>query len=418
MTDSGESGNDVAADATRWAGILHDAKSVSAQDNERFAVWVMKSPLHMEHFLCAVAERDDALQGFEPPGICTLGQLIDLECGPVTDKELAALNATKEPAVSSDGTYAIRKSRAPRAVVSRSAAAKSARTGLIWWATAAVAVCFLIASGLWQWSGVSALRNPACMPVATVEGGVMPVRLSDGSTVSAGTGSVVSVCFSKTVREIRLLQGAADFDVAHEAERPFRVTVLAGSVQALGTRFRVSLIAGDVYASVLEGRVRMTGNVPRSVVEIGAGQRGRLTAEGRAELAGNDDDQTTAPKEARTGPQEIEGTLAELVELFNGQNRTPKFIVAGRACEYRIRLFTDVSDPGSFLHVLRTQPGLIAISRDDVVRIFDRRDRALAPGSLGSCRRQRSVPPDRTPRGAPVVSGGDAHAELRRRGMA
>jgi len=81
------------------------------------------------------------------------------------------------------------------------------------------------------------------------------VTLADGSTVALNTGSVVEVAYSPARRDIRLLQGQALFQVAHNASRPFVVTAGDRTVTALGTRFDVRLDGQAVKVVLVEGRV-------------------------------------------------------------------------------------------------------------------------------------------------------------------
>lgn len=85
------------------------------------------------------------------------------------------------------------------------------------------------------------------------------VPLEDGSVITLNTDSEVSVRFSRSRRDIRLLRGEALFDVAKDAKRPFIVNANGTSVRAVGTSFTVSLLP-DKPVEVL---------VREGVVEIG-----------------------------------------------------------------------------------------------------------------------------------------------------
>lgn len=83
------------------------------------------------------------------------------------------------------------------------------------------------------------------------------VRLADGSSVALNTASVVEVAYSAGRRDLRLLQGQALFDVAHNPARPFVVTAGDRVVTALGTRFDVRLDSRAVKVVLVEGRVKV-----------------------------------------------------------------------------------------------------------------------------------------------------------------
>lgn len=81
------------------------------------------------------------------------------------------------------------------------------------------------------------------------------IRLEDGSEVRLDTDTRLRVRFDRSERQILLEQGQALFVVAHDADRPFRVSAGGTVVTALGTTFdvrrevagaRVTLVAGSV----------------------------------------------------------------------------------------------------------------------------------------------------------------------------
>jgi transmembrane sensor len=98
------------------------------------------------------------------------------------------------------------------------------------------------------------------------------VTLSDGSRVTVGASSVVSVNMRADERHIQLREGEAYFQVKQEAARPFVVEAGEVSVTAIGTAFDVRRTGRNVAISVTEGRVRVTG-VSDAAVEINAGER-------------------------------------------------------------------------------------------------------------------------------------------------
>lgn len=89
----------------------------------------------------------------------------------------------------------------------------------------------------------------------TPVGGQETVELADGSTVVLNTASQIEVRYSDTERSVRLLEGEAFFDVAKDADRPFRVYAGSGMAAALGTAFSVRLHDSEIELVVAEGRV-------------------------------------------------------------------------------------------------------------------------------------------------------------------
>ena len=92
----------------------------------------------------------------------------------------------------------------------------------------------------------------------TLIGEQKTLHLADGSTVYLNTDTAIDVSFDQRERRILLLQGEAEFAVAHDRNRPFRVTAGNTTTEAIGTHFAVhySHAAGDV--TLLEGAIRVT----------------------------------------------------------------------------------------------------------------------------------------------------------------
>lgn len=89
----------------------------------------------------------------------------------------------------------------------------------------------------------------------TAKGERRVVTLSDGSTISLNSGSEVKVSYTRDARELLLVGGQARFDVAHDAARPFSVTVQKRAVVATGTAFDIDLFRGNLAITMIEGRV-------------------------------------------------------------------------------------------------------------------------------------------------------------------
>jgi transmembrane sensor len=94
------------------------------------------------------------------------------------------------------------------------------------------------------------------------------VLLADGSRVTLNTASKIEVRLASDHRVIRLLQGEALFEVAHDANRPFDVHAGNVTVRAVGTHFDVDRRVTRTVVTVVDGRVAMlasgrnTGNLP------------------------------------------------------------------------------------------------------------------------------------------------------------
>lgn len=119
------------------------------------------------------------------------------------------------------------------------------------WIGAAAAAC-----ALWVAAPVLVTHWQADETTGTSE--VRTVRLADGSRVVLAPGSAVAVDFRPETRNLRLLRGEAWFDVAHDANRPFRVLAGASETRVLGTAFDVRLTDQGAGVAVVRGIVEVS----------------------------------------------------------------------------------------------------------------------------------------------------------------
>jgi len=89
------------------------------------------------------------------------------------------------------------------------------------------------------------------------------IVFSDGSRVSLGADSAVSVRFDAEHRLVQLDRGEASFAVAHDPSRPFKVEAGVGTVTALGTQFTIHRGLDRVTVTVTEGTVLLAPNAER-----------------------------------------------------------------------------------------------------------------------------------------------------------
>jgi len=82
------------------------------------------------------------------------------------------------------------------------------------------------------------------------------ITLADGSVVHLNTNTAIDVSISGNERRIKLLRGEAEFEVAHDSSRPFRVNAGSTTTEALGTRFIVRYDGKAGAVTLLQGKVR------------------------------------------------------------------------------------------------------------------------------------------------------------------
>lgn len=84
------------------------------------------------------------------------------------------------------------------------------------------------------------------------------ITLQDGSVVHLDVASSIKVRLKAHQRQIELTSGRAFFEVAHDAARPFTVSVHGEHVTALGTRFQVERDDQYLLVTLAEGSIAVT----------------------------------------------------------------------------------------------------------------------------------------------------------------
>ena len=104
------------------------------------------------------------------------------------------------------------------------------------------------------------------------------ITLSDNSRVELDSGSELQVRYSGNLRDLRLVRGQAQFEVAHDARRPFHVQAGGETVIATGTNFNVDSAGQTVLVTLIEGHVEVAREDRK--IELTAGEQLSLSPEG------------------------------------------------------------------------------------------------------------------------------------------
>jgi len=167
--------------------------------------------------------------------------------------------------------------------------------------------------------------------------------LADGSVVELNKDAEISVDYSATERNIKLLRGEAYFTVAKNPDRPFIVTAGGVRVRAVGTVFNVRLKGDDVDVLVTEGKVRIDPPKPEepelkgalNAAMVGARERTTVNAAVPTPLAPEVVEATTDEIESALSWQGMrirfrDTPLDEAVAEFNRYNSETRIVVADR----------------------------------------------------------------------------------------
>lgn len=160
-----------------------------------------------------------------------------------------------------------------------------------WAAAAAIVVAIGV---VWQLSPLG--YDPGMYKTALGEQKV--VELSDHSHIALDARTRLRVRFSANARIVELLEGQAQFSVAKDPARPFKVEAGAKTIVAVGTEFNVEYVDREVYVAMVEGRVAVLSRDQAGtdsavgadaktsarplVVELSAGEGMRVRVDGAA----------------------------------------------------------------------------------------------------------------------------------------
>jgi transmembrane sensor len=144
-------------------------------------------------------------------------------------------------------------------------------------AIAAVAVFAVVGIG-----GYQIYSRPDVTIYATPVGGHRTLTFPDGTIIELSTNTEVSIANDLTRRQAWLTKGEAYFQIAHNADRPFVVTVGDHKVTDLGTKFLITRSDKHLEVALLEGRARVetiNASGPQRATELTPGEVAVATAD-------------------------------------------------------------------------------------------------------------------------------------------
>ena len=103
----------------------------------------------------------------------------------------------------------------------------------------------------------------------TTVGQQQTIALADGSQLTLDTDAALLVSWHVRTRQVRLVRGAALFQVSPRIYRPFSVTAQQTTASVVGTRFGVRLAQDQVSVTVAEGRVRVANHDAEVTLQAG-----------------------------------------------------------------------------------------------------------------------------------------------------
>jgi transmembrane sensor len=336
-----ESPTSVLEQASHWWEMLH-SDSASSSDHREFGEWVARSPERVAAYL----ETARLVRAIKSPRLIwpsTAAEVLIREAK--SSPETVLPFSTARVAVSVDRRRA-RQSR-----------------GRLAWAAAAV---LLIGVGLVLFM----LETP--QEFRTALGEQRSVLLADGSRVTLNTASTIEVNLHNGRREVRLVQGEALFEVAHDAARPFVVRAGNALLEDVGTQFNVDMHSNGTTVTVVEGRVAVDSPGARDIAGAQTDNSGRGMVEPLI-LEANDRALVTpagvgVPQRGVNVAASLAWTqrqlmfehrpLSEVAEEFNRYNRDRIDIDGAELGRQEVTGVFEAKDPASFVAFLSSIPGV------------------------------------------------------------
>jgi transmembrane sensor len=327
----------IAEQAGEWF-VANDDGPLDAQASAALATWLRTSPIHIEEFL-AVSTIARGLKEARTDAEYSLESIL-----------ARARTADDTPVQSlwpgaSEGVRGRTSGRWLRIAV-------------------AMAACAVLGFGLLLTWNVRPMQHSAAperitaLHFETGHGEQLTRRLADNSVVHLNTDSAVTVRYGATERLVMLRSGQADFEIAHEPVRAFRVIAGAAEVVDLGTKFDVRLERDSTVVTVVEGRVTVgpssasQNHSPQSV-QLSADQQTRVTKdEGPTTPIAVDALRTTAwlHRQIVFDHESLEHVAAE----YNRYSSKPIEIAAPALRNLQISGVFATDDPAAFIAFLRS----------------------------------------------------------------
>ena len=328
----------IVEEAADW--FVENRGGLDPVQRREFNAWLKTSPVHVEEYLALTA----------------LAQDFPAACDPA---DQSREQWVARPRLAEDSTVHSLWPRTPAA--DREVRARP-------WQPVAVAVSLsLVSVGLltvgyrWQNSRPSIAGNTAPLHLQTRHGEQQTHQLADHSVIHLNTDTAVTVRFDSNERLVVLEAGEADFEVAHEARRDFRVSAGSAQLVDVGTQFNVRLGPADTVVTVTEGRVNvgLTANAEHTMpyLELSAGQQIRV-ARGAwpAHPIAVDANRTTAwlHRQIKFDNE----PLALVTSEFNRYASTPFEIITPGLRDLKISGVFATDDTDAFIAFLRSLPGV------------------------------------------------------------
>ncbi len=239
------------------------------------------------------------------------------------------------------------------------------------WAVASL-VAIVLLGVVWQLSPYGMLRGV----YRTDIGEQRIVELDDRSTVALDARTRLRVRYSADARSVEITQGQAQFSVAKDPSRPFKVIAGDHTIVALGTVFTVEYVDREVQVAMLEGRVAVFAPPARErsrsaamPIELAVGEALRVRQDGRTSVTPHAD--LAAATAWRKGQVIFhDEPLAEAVRRLNRYSRVQIEVTDPALAQLSISGLFETGDTRAFADALQSYlPVTADYSDPDVIEL-------------------------------------------------
>jgi transmembrane sensor len=352
MTSTGEDQDRqvIAEQAAEW--FVVNREPLDAAQRAAFGEWLRRSPRHEAAYL----------------GLLRLSRRLQSAAAEAPSIEALLEEVRSEDAAGVRPSAARRRAR-PAAFAPRP------------WLYAALAAGLACVGLLMFWGRVIRPAPQAAQVLGgyyfTGHGQQLTQPLADGSLLHLDTDSAVYVRYERGLRQVEIGRGQVIFTVAHDPDRPFRVTAGSAQIIAVGTQFDVYLQGEVTLVTVVEGRVAVrpsssAGSAAagtRAPMQVAAGQQVRVVrGELPAQPSAVDTRHVTAWMNRQIAFEHEE--LSVVAAEFNRYSATPIVIESPELRTLPVSGVFNVDDTEAFVVFLRGLKGVGVEVTPTRIRVF------------------------------------------------
>ncbi|HMH28619.1 MAG TPA: FecR domain-containing protein [Steroidobacteraceae bacterium] len=205
------------------------------------------------------------------------------------------------------------------------------------------------------------------------------IELSDHSHITLDARTRLRVRFSADARIVQLLEGQAQFSVAKDPARPFKVQAGSKTIVAVGTVFDVEYVDSQVHVAMVEGKVAVLSqdqsesaggskaSIPSSI-ELSAGEALAVRSDGASTVSPKADiEAATAWRQGKVIFRDQ--SLAEAVHRLNRYSRQQVIVDDPTLAQMKVTGVFDAGDAQAFAEAMQAYLPVVADSSQSPIHL-------------------------------------------------